>query len=328
MKKIILCRTSWMKYYNGHANIDIPRSGAKWILKHKTGGEIYNFKNQKGKAFAYFPSITDVGLHNLGAERKADHLDDVTVVFCARHPVEGGIRVVGWYKNAKVFRTYQTYFKSHHQKQWFHTTTNYKNTVLIPEDDRILRLPDTFGRSSLYYIATHSNKKGLLRTLEDYISRGCKKMSIKQSEDAKSGKRKIGKLWPRQPDIGKRLKVERKGMLIAKRYYGERYGIENVKPVDKENKGWDIEVKASGKTLNVEVKGLSGSELNVELTPNEYRVFKQAKSNYHLFVVNNALMRKPVCRVFRYQQKGNIWTANDKSILSIIEIKGARLNIK
>ena len=52
MEKILLCRIAWMKYYEGRAKIDIPRSGAKYIQKNKTGGEINTFKNRKNKVYA------------------------------------------------------------------------------------------------------------------------------------------------------------------------------------------------------------------------------------------------------------------------------------
>jgi hypothetical protein len=43
-----------------------------------------------------------------------------------------------------------------------------------------------------------------------------------------------------------------------------------VDDVSDQNKGWDLEATKGGATLYLEVKGLSGSQILVELTPNEF----------------------------------------------------------
>jgi hypothetical protein len=63
----------------------------------------------------------------------------------------------------------------------------------------------------------------------------------------------------------------------------------------KDNCGWDLEFPRDGRTLCVEVKGLSDCELAVELSPNEYTAMKRAMTDdfsegeYRLAVVLNAL---------------------------------------
>ena len=76
------------------------------------------------------------------------------------------------------------------------------------------------------------------------------------------------------------------------------------------------------------MKGLSGSHMNVELTPNEFYAFNKCSNNYQLFVANSVLTRKPVLRVFKFQSKGKMWVANDKSILRIAIRRSAVLNLK
>lgn len=318
MKKIILCRTAWMKYYEGHANIDVPRSGAKWILKNKTGGEIYNFKQVHGKVRGCFPYINQTSIEKLGASRHDEILRGVTVVFCARHPVEGGIRVVGWYRNAIVFRNWQ---KNSLTPWGYHCQAKAKDAELIQENDRLFRLPDTFGRSSLYYIAQHKHQNKLLKDLIQYINkRGL--VSEVYSNLKKRGP-KSGRAY--QPDITKRIMVEKKAVKTAIKHYQERYGSNCVQSVEKDNVGWDLEVQAGNKKLKIEVKGLSGSEIFVELTPNEYRIFNQRSPLYELFIVNDALKRKPVRRIFKYQSKGNMWVGDDKTSLKRTPVIGARL---
>jgi len=309
MDKIILCRTAWMKYYEGRANIDIPRSGAIYILTNKTGGEIYNFKNREGKCYGYFPNIGSPALQNLEKKYTGDHIDDVTVVFCATHPIERGMRVVGWYNNATLYNTWQNNKFSTN----YHAETNFKNARLIPEDDRVFELPDTFGRNSLFYFSLHPEKQKLLTELTNYIAN-----NGELDLEKKKTKRKLHAGNAYQQDIEKRMLVEKMAIDMAVEYYGNRYGGEiNVKSVQKDNKGWDLEVITKRVKLNIEVKGLSGDILNVELTPNEYQAFNKCSPNYQLFIVNNTLSN-PIIRVFKYQSKGKIWVSNDKSVLKKI----------
>ena len=320
MEKIILCRIAWMKYYEGSANIDIPRSGAKYIQKNKTGGEINTFKNRQNKVYAYFPNIGTPALINLDKNYlKGADLKGVTVVFCATHPTESGIRVVGWYKNATIYNE----FKNSLSNKWGHVEALFKNVHLVPENDRVFHVPGTFGRSSLYYFSLHPERKALLEKLKLYIARKGEVASVSVKSKKKSGK---GNAY--QQDIEKRLKVEQEAISLAMEHYKNRYGKKFVKSVEPENKGWDLEVRTKQVKLNIEVKGLSGSHMNVELTPNEFYAFNKCSNNYHLFVANGVLTRKPVLRVFKFQSKGKMWVANDKSILRIAIRRSAVLNLK
>ncbi|WP_157640706.1 protein NO VEIN domain-containing protein [Burkholderia ubonensis] len=58
-------------------------------------------------------------------------------------------------------------------------------------------------------------------------------------------------------------------------------------------------------TLRVEVKGLSGSEVRVELTPNEYKQMLSPKHRelYVVYVVTEALSAKPHAHIFYYNSE-------------------------
>ncbi len=203
---------------------------------------------------------------------------------------------------------------------------NQMDVKRIEDDDRWFDVSDTFGGSSLYYIGMHKEKYHLLKRLLDYIESGGKLQGLKNKLNKREQKHIIR--HPRwQQDVEKRKKVEIKAMKLAELFYAERYGRKNVTLVPSENKGWDMEVEIGCYTLKIEVKGLSGPDLFVELTPNEFNVFSRNLVDYHLFVVTNAL-NKPVCRVFKYNSKSRIWVANDKSILDKPQkIVGARLSL-
>ena len=93
--------------------------------------------------------------------------------------------------------------------------------------------------------------------------------------------------------------VEEAAVEVVSKYYGEG----NVCSVEKDNKGWDLEVaRPGGEILQVEVKGISASRISVKLTPNEYS--KSDNDVYRLAVVRNALNDNLVAI---YKRCGNEW---------------------
>jgi hypothetical protein len=84
-----------------------------------------------------------------------------------------------------------------------------------------------------------------------------------------------------------------------------------VTNVDDQNLGWDLEAARKGEpTLRLEVKGLSGTDVKVGLTPREYRAMMKHKSgqmdNYRLCVVTSALT-KPALIIFCYDRLNQRW---------------------
>jgi Domain of unknown function (DUF3883) len=73
----------------------------------------------------------------------------------------------------------------------------------------------------------------------------------------------------------------------------------------------------------VEVKGLSGSNLCVELTPNEYRALNEHQMSYRLCVVTNALSG-PVLDLFGYVANSDRWESANGRVLRIEERIAAR----
>jgi hypothetical protein len=312
--KILLVRTAWMKYYEGRANIDIPRSGAKYILHNKIGGEINNFKNRNGKFYGYIPFVSSVNITNLGADVSDESIKGVTVVFCATHPVEKGMRIVGWYNNATVFKNGQ----SNSYSKWYFIEA--EKAILVDADNRFCNIPNTFGRSASFFFSLHPEKKSTLNKVIAYIESGGKIESIQEKK--KNSKTNLA----RQFDVETRIKVEKSAINIAQKYYSERYGKDNVKSVEKDNVGWDLEINTGSITLKIEVKGLSGSKIAVELTPNEFKALNKKQENYFLFIVTNALSKNPNFEVFARHRKSNVMIGNKKTQLTINKVTGARIN--
>ena len=141
---------------------------------------------------------------------------------------------------------------------------------------------------------------------------------------------------PRQTDAELRRRVEQEAINHAIAYYeSDVGGSHRVESVEKDGVGWDLEAFAEdGANLKIEVKGLSGKDLVVELTPNEYAkmLSPENRADYIIYVLPEALSSKPVAYIFRYDailSKGKelVWVSEEGQRLWIEPIIAARLSI-
>ena len=111
-----------------------------------------------------------------------------------------------------------------------------------------------------------------------------------------------GGAWSITPDTAHNLKVEAAAIDCLLKHFRGRQGIDR----QKDKCGWDYEFAADGRTLCVEVKGLSGADIHVELTPNEFQAMERAMSgtfiegDYRLAVVCEALSGAPKLFLFAH----------------------------
>ena len=131
-----------------------------------------------------------------------------------------------------------------------------------------------------------------------------------------------GQRPPRQQDVAQRIRVEMAAMEAVRDHY-ERMNYLVIFD-HRENLGWDCEAPRADESLQLEVKGVSGPSLMVELTPNEYRALKSSET-YRVCVVNNALSELRKVHVFA--MRTDMATLADESgkILQIDPREGAIL---
>ena len=150
---------------------------------------------------------------------------------------------------------------------------------------------------------------------------------IASGGEAYSGKRHKnggGKAW--QLDLEKRKRIETAAMDMTIQRY-ERWGYKVV-PVPNEHLGWDINADKDGNTLLLEVKGLSGVDMSVELTPNEYKNLKKHQSEYRVCVVTNAINRtQRKLSIFSYAEEQACWQDQHGVFLNIEKRTAARLYV-
>ena len=75
--------------------------------------------------------------------------------------------------------------------------------------------------------------------------------------------------------------------------------------------------------LRIEVKGLSGENVFVEITPNEYKKMNDYQESYRLCVVPDCLA-SPIIHVFSYSSEKNTWLNEDGDELIIDQLISAK----
>jgi hypothetical protein len=79
--------------------------------------------------------------------------------------------------------------------------------------------------------------------------------------------------------------------------------------------------------LKLEVKGLSGPQIVVDLTPNEYASMQRHRDSYRVCVVTGAFTA-PCLTVFAYSPDSGRWESPDRAGLRIQEIVAATEEIR
>lgn len=314
----LFCNIGWMDDYKGTAPID---GGGAYIEEHGKGFEMCNFLPYQGKVYGYVPTgRRQIKIERLGAGTGDLSVSNITVVWTAKRPQVGRV-VIGWYKNATVHRESQEFRssfpqKKEHQIKSWRIETLENNAKLLPIDQRTLDVPKAgsveggMGQSSVWY-ADKPNLKGFLKDVGRLIQ---------------GKKRRSKRKQPHKTDPKKNAEVEKAAINTTTQHF-KNIGY-TVKSVEKDNVGWDLEATKGKRTLLIEVKGLSGEALSVELTPNEYQCLDKQEDNYRLCVVSTALTN-PDLYICRYSKKKRKWTVKDHKTATI-EIKprkSASINI-
>jgi hypothetical protein len=328
---IIFFNTGWMTFYEGIKN-DRITGGGKHVDKEGWGVEMFNFKAFENNLYGYVQPKIDkknnnpstVKLEKIGALKTDQKLMNVTVVWTARRPGNGGTYIIGWYKKATVFRHSQSPPKRSNRKYKnnpldYYATTKSKNATLLPVDERIVRVrrkeKNWMGQSNVWYADKNPT---FVKVVKEYIFNG---LFPPQPAIPKKG---IGTGNPRQPDPLKRIEVEKSAIHTVINHYRKLGYL--VESFEKDNLGWDLTATYDVIALKLEVKGLSGNIVSTELTPNEYKNIHLHKMSYRLCIVTNAL-KNPVLKIFSYSKDSNRWTSEDGTILKFQEVKSARIYV-
>ena len=258
-----------------------------------------------------FPSET-INVDKLTDVNRPDRVDGVTIIWTARHPTVGGSYVIGWYRDATVFRDWQLSPKDSKrtvpgkkQQCGFYIIAKARDTRWLDRDERSLQVPRGKGGMGQANVWFADSPRGR-RFLQEFskLVKGRHSLLTHTSSSHASGR----KGW--KVDAKKRVKVEEAAMQAAEAWY-EVHGY-CVSIVAHLNRGWDLEASSRNSPrkniLRIEVKCISASEVSVELTPNEFKKMTEHLDSYRLCVVTNpeSVQNKKIYR-FGYSEDSGKW---------------------
>lgn len=316
---MIFFNIGWMINYRGQTEADRLQGDFKYIQKHGTGYEQCNFLPTEGWLYGYAPvkwneatdEPTSINIDRIGANPVDDYLEGTDVVFFSRNPEDGHAYIIGWYRDATLYRRAHELpgRKIAEERFFYFAKTNADNGFCVPQSKRAFIVPKAhqtkggYGQSPVWY---GDQIPGFKEKVREYISG--------------FNKGKIAIATPKTVNLEAKLHVEQNAVNAARAYYRE-LGFE-VESVEKDNCGWDLTAThPNGAKHLIEVKGLSGQQISVQLTPNEYKTLKERHDDYILAICTSALTT-PDLHIFmiRKQNEGVFIACDDDgNILEFIE---------
>lgn len=201
MKPIIFARVADMKYYKGITDNDKPENGGSYVIDTGLAHECYNFAPiiQDGEDYEKCLGFCMMsgGKNGVGqlhiekivgceACKKEETCEGVTVVFVSKSSGAKTMRVIGFYKNAIVYRYphFMDFEDGYEQMYWFEAKK--EDCVILPYSTRFGSnnwfVPNStakdefgFGRSQIWYAGSKGASKKeieyvekMLHSIEEY----------------------------------------------------------------------------------------------------------------------------------------------------------------
>lgn len=328
--RYLFCNTGWMESYRGNRKTDQISGGGSYVTEEGMGHEVCNFHSYRGNIYGYVrpsrgqrsASAGSIKLENVvnsDASKDDDCIEGVLVIWTATRP-EGGTVVVGWYKNATVYREYQYFgtvpaLQSKNGLEGYRIHARSDDVKLLPIDERIIQIPrktkGSIGQSNVWYGDSEIGRE-----------------IAKEVGASAKGKRKRRKPQrSRSTDPEHNSKVEKAAVKLAWKYY-EDLGY-SLSSVEKDNIGWDLEASQNKTKLRIEVKGLSGKSPNVELSPNEFKAMSENHQRYRLAVITEALT-SPKLYICHYSYEHETWqvSSHHGAVVDVVEKVAAQVRLR
>lgn len=154
---ILFCNVGWMNQYDGIDGDSIQRGGS--YNEKSTGHEVCNFSNVDSNVYGYVRPTGRVNIEKLGAGANDEHAEGVTVIWTAG-PDRGGTAIVGWYKDAKVYRDPEpiknpTRLQRENGISSYQISAKASDATLLPIEQRNFMIPRAvkggIGQSNVWY---------------------------------------------------------------------------------------------------------------------------------------------------------------------------------
>jgi uncharacterized protein with WD repeat len=154
---MLFCNIGWMEEYAGlQGTGDSLTGGGKYVVENGRGHEVCNFLPSGKYVYGHVESSrgdidTKIQIERLGAKARSEFVTSIDVIWTATSPTEKGRRVVGWYRNATVYRNRQEFQTSPTKQHRLDGLTNYRisakasDAKLLMPHDRDLVMPKGTG---------------------------------------------------------------------------------------------------------------------------------------------------------------------------------------
>lgn len=318
-ERIVILHGIYLDRYDGTLEGFYP-GGFKWAAEHGWGGEVFNFRPTSGRCYGHV-EVLDHTIHIEKLSTQANtSINNVLVVWTAPDPSpRRGRVVVGWYRNATLYRSRQLPHGALQQARTFrapgsrepHTISfqveaAQKDCTLLAPEERVLWIPPRKkgdrgipGQSPVYFPDLQTTiGPEIARRVRHYISTG---EALSLAEIVSPKERYLHKY---QPDQEKRKDIENASMRFVTDHFKAMQYI--VKDVSKENRGYDIIAEKGDSRLCIEVKGRSGADVAADFTFNEFKAISLEQrgmfkdGSYRICIVANALSEKIKPRLYHF----------------------------
>lgn len=167
--KILFCNIGWMHEYDGIIGDSIEGGGS--YNENNIGHEVCNFSIIQNKVYGYVQPTGQIKIDRLGAHKKDKSISGITVIWTAVSD-GGGTVVVGWYKNATVYREQQqlqkpTKLQKDNGLEHYHIVASSNDATLLPSNKRTLSIPRAvkggIGQSNVWYADSQESQEHVFR---------------------------------------------------------------------------------------------------------------------------------------------------------------------
>ena len=158
----LFCNVGWMTDYKGQNENDKIVGGGSYVEREETGHEVCNFVPYENQMYGYvgLPKKRKIDINKLGTDSTHDFVENVNVIWTA-HRKKKGRYVIGWYKNATVYREYQKFGKAvppchkANEIDGYRIVAEKSNCTLLPVEQRTIEVPrgvrGGMGQANIWY---------------------------------------------------------------------------------------------------------------------------------------------------------------------------------
>ena len=176
---ILFCRIGMMFRYQGITGDDQISGGGAYIDINQTGHEICNFLEHEEALFGYVEPPGQetatgkrININNLGASNSDQSISGITVVWTSTRQSFGNV-IVGWYRDATVFREFQEFTVTPpiHQRndlRGYRISALANQSRLLSPEERTF-VVQGMGQANLWY-ARLPKGVALVQKVEAYIN--------------------------------------------------------------------------------------------------------------------------------------------------------------